>query len=420
MGKDLNGKELGTGISQRPDGIYMARAQCCGKPICIYGRNYQKLKKELEEKKKLARENNGRIPEQYTLSDWFEIWFTTYKEPTVSEQSVGPMRSKVKVFLDRIGDKKLADISSIDIQQIINATMIETEYARKSINEASNRLKACFDSAVNNGLVQRNPFVDVIISTSKSTVEDPPEQIRFLDQEQIAEFLNQIVDSWWYECFYIMIYTGMRIGEVGGLKWSDIDYENKCIHINRGLLCYYKKGEKVIKLGPPKTSNSYRTIPFIGNVETMFRRQKEKLEAYKKRYKGPIDLPDDMQDLVFLTQKASPVTRYPAEHALTDITKAIDINRAYNAAKAGKEFVPFVKLHPHALRHTFCSLCYESGVDAKACQTLMGHANISTTMNIYTHLSGKRIRTETQKVDQLIKAEPVKGKGKNYQKSNVI
>ena len=109
-----------------------------------------------------------------------------------------------------------------------------------------------------------------------------------------------------------------------------------------------------------------------------------------------------------------------AEHALTDITKAIDINRAYNAAKAGKEFVPFVKLHPHALRHTFCSLCYESGVDAKACQTLMGHANISTTMNIYTHLSGKRIRTETQKVDQLIKAEPVKGKGKNYQKSNVI
>ena len=50
MGKDLNGKELGTGISQRPDGIYMARAQCCGKPICIYGRNYQKLKKELEEK----------------------------------------------------------------------------------------------------------------------------------------------------------------------------------------------------------------------------------------------------------------------------------------------------------------------------------------------------------------------------------
>ena len=104
----------------------------------------------------------------------------------------------------------------------------------------------------------------MIISTSKSTVEDPPEQIRFLDQEQIAEFLNQIVDSWWYECFYIMIYTGMRIGEVGGLKWSDIDYENKCIHINRGLLCYYKKGEKVIKLGPPKTSNSYRTIPFIG------------------------------------------------------------------------------------------------------------------------------------------------------------
>ena len=59
-----------------------------------------------------------------------------------------------------------------------------------------------------------------------------------------------------------MIYTGMRIGEVGGLKWSDIDYENKCIHINRGLLCYYKKGEKVIKLGPPKNIQQLSDNPF--------------------------------------------------------------------------------------------------------------------------------------------------------------
>ena len=101
-----------------------------------------------------------------------------------------------------------------------------------------------------------------------------------------------------------------------------------------------------------RMKNNFQTIGFY--------EISDKIDAEMKEH-----LPDDMQDLVFLTQKASPVTRYPAEHALTDITKAIDINRAYNAAKAGKEFVPFVKLHPHALRHTFCSLYSGSVVKTK-------------------------------------------------------
>ena len=97
MGKDLNGKELGTGISQRPDGIYMARAQCCGKPICIYGRNYQKIKKRnWKRKKKLARENNGRIPEQYTLSEWFEIWFRSVYKELHADHETGAADNKIK------------------------------------------------------------------------------------------------------------------------------------------------------------------------------------------------------------------------------------------------------------------------------------------------------------------------------------
>ena len=407
MGKDLNGKELGIGISQRADGSYMARAQCYGVPICLYGRNYQKLKKELEEQKRLAKENHGKVPKQYTLSEWFDIWFTTYKEPAIGEQSVQPMKSNSKIILDRLGDKKIADIKPIEVQQILNDLVSEDKYARSSITESHNRLKSCLDSAIHNGYIKKNPFSAAMLpgTTEKDTSKD---EIRFLDTAQIKEFLDFIADTWWYECFYVMIYTGLRIGEVGGLQWSDIDFENKCVRVAHGLQCYYKNKEKVIKLGPPKTSYSYRTIPFIGDVETMFIRQREKLEKYKKQYGGKIALPEDMQNLVFLTQKVTPVTRYPAEHVLVKITKNLNLKRAYDAAKAGVEYEPFISLHPHALRHTFCSLCYEAGVDVKACQALMGHASITTTMNIYTHLSKQKMHVETKKLNELIKAEPVK------------
>ncbi len=69
--------------------------------------------------------------------------------------------------------------------------------------------------------------------------------------------------NWYKEMFYIMFLTGMRSGEVGGLMWKDIDFENKCLHIKRSLSCQYEYGEKILRLTTPKTHNSYWKIPFF-------------------------------------------------------------------------------------------------------------------------------------------------------------
>lgn len=79
--------------------------------------------------------------------------------------------------------------------------------------------------------------------------------------------------------FYIMFLTGIRIGVVGGLMWSDIDFENKCIHINRTLSCQYEYGNKMLQLIEPKTHNSYRRIPFFGEAGEMYRAQQKKVKA---------------------------------------------------------------------------------------------------------------------------------------------
>jgi len=81
-----------------------------------------------------------------------------------------------------------------------------------------------------------------------------------------------------------MFLTGMRIGEVGGLKWSDVDFENKCININRSLSCQYEYGNKVMLLTTPKTHNSYRKIPFFGEAEEMYKSQKKNRINLKKNW----------------------------------------------------------------------------------------------------------------------------------------
>ena len=405
MGKDLNGKELGKGISQRKDGLYVGRASCNGQSIVLYGKNFQKLKKELEDKKKLAMQNLPATDVQYTVSEWFDMWFATYKLPVIREQSEQPMKSKVKyTFLDRIGNMRLIDVKSIDVQNIVNDLLDEGKYAYSSVSEAFGRLRECFESAVYNHLIATNPCMGVVMKRNENKAS---KEIRFMDKAQIKEFLDEIKDDWWYECFYIMIYTGLRIGEVGGLRWEDVDFENRCIRVKQALISVRKKGERNTKFGPLKTANSYRTIPFIGDVEKMLRRQKKKDEQLRKILGGKYPGDDNVQNLVFYTQKGTPTSRYAAEHALNRIVKRMDVLRAYKAKADGEAFVPFIKLHPHALRHTFCSLLYFSKVDPKACQQLMGHANISTTLNIYTHLGGEAVSEELRKVEDLIEAEKV-------------
>ena len=108
-----------------------------------------------------------------------------------------------------------------------------------------------------------------------------------------------------------MFLTGLRVGELGGLMWNDIDFEKKCIRIERSLSCQYEKGVKTQRITTPKTYNSYRTIPFMGEAEEMFKAQLVKQKALKKelgdRWRS------DIPDLVFTTTMGSPVTRYIAE-----------------------------------------------------------------------------------------------------------
>ena len=392
MGKDLNGKELGKGIHQRKDGRYEARAKVNGVQIDLLGKNLQKLKKKFAEEKALADNRLGLRRIGLTLNEWFEEWFETYKRPYIKESSVFPMKNKFRnTFGKHLGNRALIDITNIDVQHVINQ-MREEGRAASSMRDALGRMRDCMEAAKHNMLIPNNPCFSIRVPWDNKQIRR-----RFLSKEEQKLFLKAAENNWYKEMFYIMFLSGMRIGEVGGLKWSDIDFKQKRINIKRSLSCQYEYGEKKLRLSSPKTHNSYRSIPFFGEAEEMLLAQQEKVKAKKRalgrRWRGK----GEFEDLVFVTSMGSPVLRNHAEQEVKKILKEINLHESYLAAKEQREPVFFEDMSPHSIRHTFCSRCFEANMQPKVVQEIMGHQHYSTTIDIYTHVTGETYEEETNK-----------------------
>lgn len=392
MGKNRNGKDLGKGIRQRKDGRYEARVTVNGRTISLYDTNLRNLRKKFDAKKKELKTDINISYQNITLNEWFDEWMKKYKEPILKSSSIFVMKSKFNNTFGRLlGSKKVKEIRNLDIQSAI-LTLTEEKRAASSIRDAFGRVRECFEVAKNNRLIMDNPCYNTSLpkNVDKGTK-------RFLSQEEQKIFLETVGDSWYKEMFYIMFHTGMRIGEVGGLRWCDVDFENECIHIKKSLSCNYENGEKKIFLTSPKTYNSYRDIPFFCKVKEMFLSQKEKQDKLKVRLGNRYRCRNEYQNLVFVTSMGSPVLRYHAESECKKIVKRINEERIFDAQRNQKELQLFEHVYPHAIRHTFCSRCFEFDMEPKVVQQIMGHGNYSTTIEIYTHITKPKYESEISK-----------------------
>lgn len=397
MSKDLKGRTLPKGIYQRKDGRYEARAIIKGNKIQLYNTNLKKLEKEFKKAKEEAEQGLSQKYASITLNEWFELWFQKYKVPRIKVTSINPMKTKYYTTFGRLlGDVRVRDILNMDIQDAINQLQEEGR-AASSMREALGRVRECLESAKNNKLISENPCFDIIVPW-----ENTGKERRFLTQEEQTTFLKTVENSWYKEMFYIMFLTGLRVGEVGGLKWEDVDFKGKCIHVNRSLSCEYHEGVKTLRLTTPKTHNSYRKILFMGEAEEMLLSQKNKQRKLKESLGNRYRSEGEYEDLVFVTTMGSPVTRYIAEKECSKVVKAINEEEAYLSVREGRKPVVFEKVYPHAIRHTFCSRCFQLGMNPKVVQKLMGHQHYSTTMDIYTHVMEDDLTEETCKMKSAI------------------
>lgn len=385
-------KKLPRGIRENK-GTYEARARVNGIKINIYGSELDKIIEEFEAAKEKARNSVDHMKNAVTLNEWFEEWFTSVKAHKVKETSVNPMKNNFKrTFGFYIGTMKLKDIKPMDVQKAINA-MEKEGIANSAMREALGRLRECMEFAVGNQYIPINPCLIVEVPW---TFKKSKEEIALTQEEQNA-LLNEVEDSWYKELFYFMCLTGVRVGELGGLKWSDIDYTNKTISIQRSLSCSYYNGKKREMLVSPKTVNSTRRIPFIGEMEEILKSQKKKQNALRaelgERWRGK----GELSDLIFTTGMGSPCSRYIVDKEIKKVIKRIREKEAVIAVAENREPKVIRDFHPHTLRHTFATRCFENKMEPKVVQKLMGHSSISITLNIYTHVLNSKMDEEIRK-----------------------
>ena len=397
MGKDLKGKDLGRGYSQRKDKRYEARCMINGVRICLYDMHLPTLKKRFEEEKIKILRDEKNIRPNLTLSEWFEEWFEKYKKPALkSEVSKKAYHRKVSnTYVTAIGDKKVENISHMNMQDATNELL--SKFKARTLREALGVLRECLDIAVMNQIIKSNPCINIAIKDENEAVQER----RVLSSREMKMFLDEIEHEYYNEAYQILLLTGMRIGEFSGLQWQDINWQNKTIRIQRSLSIGYVDGKKMEYLTTPKTSNSYRTIPFFGNVGELFKDWKVKQDQYKAKLGSRWRLQPELGDLVFTTTLGSPVTRYALSHNIEKVLKNINEKEEYNAAMEGRAPEKMEHIYPHAFRHTFATRCFEKKLDPVFIQRIMGHTSYATTLK-YTHLLETKLNEEVAKAEDFL------------------
>lgn len=399
MGKDLNGKELGRGLSQRPDRRYEARAVINGIKIDLYDMSLPNLKKAFEaEKARVLRDEKGVRP-NLKFKDWYLEWFEKCKSPQLkSDVSRRAYDRKIRnTYVRILGDKKIDEITQINIQDATNELISDENYATRSVREAIGVLRECLDAAVANRIIVSNPANGVKVFDDNTESKER----RVLEHWEQALLLEETENSYYKEPYRILLLTGMRIGEFSGLQWGDIDFSKKKIHISRSLSTAYFDGKKVMELTTPKTGNSYRDIPFFGDCERLLLDWRNKQNIYKAKLGKRWRADEELGDLVFTTTMGSPITRYNIVHDMKRVEANIRMKENTRAYIEGREPRYFEHIHPHCMRHTFATRCFEKGLDPLVIQSIMGHSNYSTTIS-YTHILQDKTDEAVKKAGDLL------------------
>ena len=376
--RDSKNRILRSGESQRKDGRYAYKyTDTFGKPQFVYAWKLVPTDKTPKGKRedKSLREKVKEI--QKDLDDGID---PVGKKMTVCQLYEKHIRNRANVRhgtkqgrkqLMRILEEDAIGACSIENVKMSDAKewalrMKEKGYSFKTISNYKRSLKAAFYSAIQDDCIRKNPF-DFHINTVIEDDTEPKVPLSLIQEESLLSFVkSDKVYYKYYDELIILLGTGLRISEFCGLTDSDIDFENRTINVDHQL---QYSGKKSYRIETPKTENGIRKIPMSDRVL-------EALQRVMQNRKSSDFTVDGYTGFLFLTRNGTPQTCMNYDYMFHRLVEK------YN--KSHKEVLPAV-ITPHTLRHTFCTNMANAGMNPKALQYLMGHANITMTLNYYAH-----------------------------------
>lgn len=376
MGKSLKGKELGIGITQRKDGRYSAKFKSkSGKRVEKYFNKLPEARKWLSEAKYDDEHGNIAASADMTVDAWFEYWITEIKGKTVRKSTFDGYLDRYKKNIQNvIGNMIVNNVRPMHCQGIINI-MDEQGYAGGSMEKTKMVLHEMFSDALENGIVSMNPVTKSVKCPKK---RHGPARVLTLDEQE--KFLTIAKESSYYYHFLFVLQTGIRSSELRGLKWSDVDFDNRLIRIRRNTTYDSHNGEFIT--GELKTSTSQRDIPLTQTSYDIIIHMKRIQEVKEKKV-----VIFDFLDHIFLNRNGKLICNADYDKIMKILCNKIGID----------------KISMHTLRHTFATRCIESGMKPKTLQKILGHANLSMTMDLYVHVTDEEKEKEMNKFFEMYK-----------------
>ncbi len=316
-------------------------------------------------------ENDVVTDSQRLFSELADEWFEQYKNTVRESTYVAQKLAYKKHIFPLFGNLKISRISIPYCQKQVNHWY---SYYKKYSNLIG-LTSSVFKYALSLQLIRSNPMDAVIRPKRKKRIDEERYSAPYYEKEELLEFL-EIAKNYpdpIYPIFRILAFTGLRKGELLALRWKDIDFEKRTLSVKQ-TLATCDKWE--VKFQVPKTEKSLRTISIDSETLQVIKQWQLKQKEYF--LKMGIKPAKNGEQLLFVSEENKPLYLDYVNHNLKIIIKENNLKR----------------ITPHGFRHTHCSLLFESGASLKEVQVRLGHTDIKTTMDIYTHVT-KRQTEET-------------------------
>ena len=397
--RDSKRRVLRPGESVRADGKYQYKYYIDGKPHFVYSWKLEPTDKLPPGKKpclslrELEKQVNSDMDRLLNIADGnmtvCELVDRYLKTKTGVREGTRTGYVTVQRILakESFGQKKIRTIKTSDAKLFLIKLQQEDGKGYSTIHNIRGVLRPAFQMAVDDDILVKNPFgfqlAGVVVNDSVTR--------EAISREQMRKFLkfvhDDVVYCKYYEVVYILFHTGMRISEFCGLTLKDIDLENRTVNIDHQL---QRTCDMRYIIEETKTEAGKRKIPITEDVAQMFQaiiedRESPKMEKVIDGYTG----------FLFYDEDGNPLVAMHWQHRFNRMVgRYNDIYR-----------VQMPNITPHVCRHTYCSNMAKSGMNPKTLQYLMGHSDISVTMNVYTHISFDDAEEELKRMEEFRKAQ---------------
>ena len=386
MPKESKRNAKGAGlIRKRPDGRWEGRYTLGYDPKTgkqqqkyVYGKTQKEVRQKLTQIASEVDEGNYLEPSTMKFGAWLEMWLETYVVPAKKPYTVSSYENICRKYLIKhLGRLPISQLNAFQIQQMYNTLLLDDKLSPKTIKNIHGVLHNALRQAVKLQMIKTNP----------SEMCDLPrayrKEIQPMEQEDIVQFLKALQEEKYARLYKVTLFTGMRQGEVLGLTWDCVDFENCTLYVNKQLQKSQKVGGTYV-LVPTKNSKG-RIVTVAEAVMDILREEKE-WQEHNREIAGSAWQND--WGLVFTNEIGGHLCHFTVYRRFKEVVKEIGLPK--------ERF--------HDLRHSFAVVSLESGDDIKTVQANLGHATASFTLDVYGHVSQNMRRQSAERMNKFIKS----------------